>query len=136
MLSEGQSDEGLKCIRNIRDRYDGRKRSPFDEAECGHHYARAMASWAAILALTEFHYSAIDKSMAFTSKAGTYFWSNGYAWGTCTIAPATQSTDVRLSVVKGPLALKHFELKEVGEHDFEKTIKLKSGNEVAFSVAP
>jgi len=136
MLYEGQSDEGLKCIRNIRDRYDGRKRSPFDEAECGHHYARAMASWAAVLALTEFHYSAIDKSMTFTSKAGTYFWSNGYAWGTCTIAPAAQGTDVRLSVVKGQLALEHFELKGVGEHDFETTIELNSGNEVAFSVAP
>ena len=50
MLYEGMEQEGLQCIQNIRDRYDGRKRNPFDEAECGHHYARAMASWAAILA--------------------------------------------------------------------------------------
>ncbi len=57
MLYEGQRENGLKCIRAIRDRYDGKKRSPFDEAECGHHYARAMASWAAVLALTGFRYS-------------------------------------------------------------------------------
>lgn len=37
MLQEGQIQNELKCISNIRDRYDGRKRSPFDEAECGHH---------------------------------------------------------------------------------------------------
>ncbi len=40
MLYEGMTAEGLACIGDIRDRYDGRKRSPFDEAECGHHYAR------------------------------------------------------------------------------------------------
>ena len=44
------AEDGLRCIAAIRARYDGRKRSPFDEAECGHHYARAMASWAAVLA--------------------------------------------------------------------------------------
>ena len=33
MLYEGQTAAGLRCIQNIRDRYDGRKRSPFDEAE-------------------------------------------------------------------------------------------------------
>ncbi len=57
MLYEGQRDEGLRVIEAIRARYDGQRRSPFDEAECGHHYARAMASWAAMLALTGFHYS-------------------------------------------------------------------------------
>jgi hypothetical protein len=37
MLQEGMEEEGLRCIEAIRARYDGRKRSPFDEAECGHH---------------------------------------------------------------------------------------------------
>jgi hypothetical protein len=57
-----------KCIRNIRNRYDGRKRSPFDEAECGHHYGRAMASWSAPFTLTGFQYSGVYKSMTFTSR--------------------------------------------------------------------
>ena len=81
MLYEGQIEEGLRCIRDVRDRYDGRKRSPFDEAECGHHYARAMAAWAAVLALTGFRYSAVEKRMTFAAKDGSFFWSNGYAWG-------------------------------------------------------
>ena len=34
-----------QVVRDIRSRYDGRKRNPFDEAECGHHYARALAAW-------------------------------------------------------------------------------------------
>ena len=52
MIYEGMEEEGLQVMQNIRDRYDGAKRSPFDEAECGHHYARAMASWASVVALT------------------------------------------------------------------------------------
>ena len=34
-----------KVVRDIRARYDGIRRNPFDEAECGHHYARALAAW-------------------------------------------------------------------------------------------
>ena len=39
-----------RTVRDIRDRYDGRKRNPFDEAECGHHYARALAAWSVLKA--------------------------------------------------------------------------------------
>ena len=52
MLYEGQVETGLQCIRDIRDRYDGRKRSPFNEAECGYHYARAMAAWSTWISRT------------------------------------------------------------------------------------
>lgn len=85
MIYEGMVDEGLSCIESIRHRYDGRRRNPYDEAECGHHYARAMAAWSAVLALTGFHYSAVTRTMTFTASDGTYFWSTGDAWGTCTI---------------------------------------------------
>ncbi|MDT8390768.1 MAG: GH116 family glycosyl-hydrolase [Lentisphaeria bacterium] len=85
LIYEGMIDEGVALVGYIRDRYDGRKRSPFDEAECGHHYARAMAAWAEVLAFTGFHYSAVDKTMTFNAPDGTYFWSTGTAWGTCAI---------------------------------------------------
>ena len=85
MLYEGQTANGLKCIQSIRDRFDGEKRNPFDEPECGHHYARAMASWSAVLAWSGFQYSGADKKMSFTKKPGTYFWSNGYEWGTARV---------------------------------------------------
>ena len=45
MMFAGMAREGVECIANIRARYDGEKRNPWDEAECGHHYARAMAAW-------------------------------------------------------------------------------------------
>ncbi len=82
MLQEGMTEEGLRAIRDVRERYDGRKRNPYDEAECGHHYARAMAAWGAVVALSGFHYSGVTKSMTFANVPGHHFWSNG--WGTAT----------------------------------------------------
>jgi non-lysosomal glucosylceramidase len=45
MMNWGMVKEGVECVENIRARFDGEKRNPWDEPECGHHYARAMSSW-------------------------------------------------------------------------------------------
>ena len=85
MIYEGLETEGLRVIEAIRARYDGRKRSPWDEAECGHHYARAMASWASVLALTGFRYDGVAQSLSFAPRTDREqyraFWSIGSAWG-------------------------------------------------------
>jgi non-lysosomal glucosylceramidase len=134
MLYENQTDDGLTCIKNIRDRYDGRKRSPFDEAECGHHYARAMASWAAVLAMTGFHYSGVEKSMTFAAKDGTYFWSNGYAWGSCSVKQSAKGKLIELSVLQGELDLSSFTLDGFGRQQFDQPLKIKTGQKIKFSV--
>jgi len=118
MLQEGQTENSLLCIRNIRDRYDGKKRSPFNEAEAGHHYARSMMAWAGILATTGFQYSGVEKSMRFTSKPGTYFWSNGYSYGTCEI----KNNGAEITVLSGKLELDSFSLEGVGTKKFKTKI--------------
>lgn len=110
MLYEGQTEAALKCITSIRNRFDGEKRNPFDEPECGHHYARAMASWSAILAMSGFQYNALEKSMTITSKPGKYFWSNGYAWGTCEVKNKTAI----LKVQHGNIAINQFVVAGIG----------------------
>ena len=45
LLVDGHRDAALRIVADVRDRYDGRRRNPFDEVECGHHYVRSMASW-------------------------------------------------------------------------------------------
>lgn len=118
MLQEGQTKDGLKCIRNIRDRYDGRKRSPFNEAEAGYHYARSMIAWAGVLAISKFQYSAVENSMSFTSKPGTYFWSNGYSWGTCEV----KNKVAVLKVLFGKVELEKFSLDGVGSKNLNSKI--------------
>ncbi|WP_215222753.1 GH116 family glycosyl-hydrolase [Echinicola shivajiensis] len=116
MIYEGQDDKGLQVISDIRNRFDGRKRNPFSEPECGHHYARSMASWASILAISDFQYSGVDKSMQFTSNPGKYFWSNGYAWGTAKV----ENKQIELEVLFGNLELKKASL----NNGLNKKVKL------------
>ena len=127
MLYEGMTDEALKCAEAIRARYDGAKRNPFSEPECGHHYARSMASWSMIIAWSDFHYSGIEKTMSFTSRIGSYFWSNGYAWGKCTVAPH----GVTLEVLGGTLTLKKLTLSGKKE-PVAKNFQLKEGEKRYF----
>lgn len=138
LLYEGQIEEGLRVIRAIRARYDGRRRSPFDEAECGHHYARAMASWAAVLALTGFHYSGVEQAMelAAASRPSHVFWSNGAAWGTCRQTPGAGGTLVELSVIEGLLSLRRLRLTGLGEVEWEEPRRISQGERLDVEVGP
>jgi len=54
LIYEGRVREGLTLVSALRARHDGYRRNPWNEVECGHHYARSMASWALIPALSGF----------------------------------------------------------------------------------
>ncbi len=134
LIYEGDEEAGLSVIRDIRDRYDGRKRSPFDEAECGYHYARAMASWAAVPAVCGFQYSGVDRAMTFAAREGTWFWSNGWAWGTCRIGPAEGTAGKRTAEIKvlgGSLSLRSFTLGDAKPLVFKETKTLRAGESLA-----
>ena len=68
LIYEGCVEEGLEIVEAVRDRHDGVRRNPWDEVECGHHYARSMASWALLLALSGFHYDAADRRDCLRSR--------------------------------------------------------------------
>jgi uncharacterized protein (DUF608 family) len=65
LIYEGFVDEGLKVVEAVRARHDGMKRSPWDEVECGHHYARSLASYGVFLALTGFRCDAVNRKLFF-----------------------------------------------------------------------
>jgi uncharacterized protein (DUF608 family) len=52
LMMEGMAEEGLTVVRGVRGRYEGRVRNPFNEYECGNYYARAMASYALLAAMS------------------------------------------------------------------------------------
>jgi non-lysosomal glucosylceramidase len=134
MLYEGQIEDGLKCIANIRERYDGRKRSPFNEAECGHHYGRAMASWSAVLALTGFHYSGVTREIEFGNISGKYFWSDGYSWGTVEISKKGETRLLTLNVLNGKIDISKVSIRDIGSTGL-KTIKpIKAGENQSFTI--
>jgi uncharacterized protein (DUF608 family) len=65
LIYEGFIDEGLKIVEACRARHDGIKRSPWSEIECGHHYARSLASYGVLLALSGFRCDAVSKTLFF-----------------------------------------------------------------------
>jgi uncharacterized protein (DUF608 family) len=86
MFYSGMIPQGVEYIENLRARYDGVRRNPWDEAECGHHYARAMSSWSSVVALSGFHYEG-DRARVIARPQLPLdnfqcFWGTGTGWGT------------------------------------------------------
>ncbi|MEI6808855.1 MAG: GH116 family glycosyl hydrolase, partial [bacterium] len=134
MLYEGLTADGLRAMSAIRSRYDGKKRSPWNEAECGHHYGRAMASWGAIPAWTGFQYSGTEGEMTFAFRKGTWFWSNGSAFGTCRQQSAGRKTSIQLTVIAGALKLSRFTLNGKGSVTFRPTREIEGPGVIRFAV--
>jgi hypothetical protein len=65
LMAEGYVTEGLTIVKAMRSRYDGRIRNPWNEYECGNYYARAMASYSLLSALSGFRYSAVQRTLWF-----------------------------------------------------------------------
>jgi uncharacterized protein (DUF608 family) len=86
LMLTGQVKEGLDIVRASRNRYNGRVRNPFNEYECGHWYARALASYGYLQCLTGVRYDAVDKTLHIDSKIGdfTTFISTETGFGTVT----------------------------------------------------
>jgi uncharacterized protein (DUF608 family) len=119
MLFAGMIDEGLECIGNARRRFDGERRNPYDETECGHHYARAMASWSAVLALSGFRYHGGEKSVVATPRIHPErfrsIWTAGTGWGTFAQTIEAGKLTFKLNMAAGELACRSVELaREVG----------------------
>ncbi len=107
MISRGLENEGLELVRAIRDRYDGKKRNPWNEIECGSNYARAMASFALLPIYSRFKFDLPNGMLGFDPihKDGfKSFFSVGTAWGTL----SWNAGFIAVELCEGYLELKKF----------------------------
>lgn len=81
-------DEAISVISWVRERFSGVARNPFDEAECGRHYSRAMIAWGLFLAWTGQKFSAKNRTLKFRANLGNSClpWFVGSSWGTVQIS--------------------------------------------------
>lgn len=88
MLWEGLIDEALVMIKAIDDRYDGVSHNPWNEVECGDHYARAMASYGAFQALCGYSYDGPKGCIGIAPRLSpdrfAAFFSGAEGWGLAT----------------------------------------------------
>jgi len=106
MIFEGMVEEGLSIVKAVRDRYDGERRNPWSEFECGSHYARAMSSYALLLAMSGFEFDFTAQEIGFSpamekSTEFRCFWAAGSAWGVVELG----SGSFTLKVLGGSISL-------------------------------
>ena len=77
MLWEGLITEGLAVTRAVHDRYHPSRRNPWNEVECGDHYARSMASYGVFLAACGFEYHGPMGHLGFSPRVTLPSGANG-----------------------------------------------------------
>lgn len=105
LISEGFVVEGLTIVKAMRTRYDGRIRNPWNEYECGNYYARAMASYALLAALSGFRYSAVQRTLWFAPQLSIRpfktFFSTATGFGTISL----EDKSLRIQMLEGEVAV-------------------------------
>ncbi|SDC64762.1 Uncharacterized protein, contains GBA2_N and DUF608 domains [Paenibacillus sp. UNCCL117] len=133
MIQEGMIDEGIEIVQAIRDRYDGEKRNPWNEIECGSNYARSMASYSLLNAFSGFQFDLVENVIGFRParyEHGRFrtFWSLGSGWGTFEVT----QTGARLQLLGGSLQLSKLSLPQdlLGKINSVRT----AGRELSFRI--
>jgi len=100
----GMHAEAKALVHAVRERFDGRKRNPLDEYECGSYYARSMAAWGLLIAQSGFKADAQRDYVGFSfpPTPACWFWTYGNGWGTIR---ATE-TDIVFKVLGGSVRLR------------------------------
>ena len=108
LVYAGLPAEALRIEHALRGRYDGTARSPWNEIECGNHYARSLASWALLLAFSGAQWDAPSGTLSFDPvRDGRYLFTAGTAWGSVRVDGDT----LTLHVAGGTLSLQRLVLR-------------------------
>ena len=128
LISVGLVKEGIEIVKAVRSRHDGSVRNPWNEYECGSYYARAMASFSLLGALSGFRYSAVDQTLHFGPKLKkrpfVTFFSTAKGYGTISL----DKTSLDISVIEGRLAIERVVL-DLGKGSVELIVNIVANPE-------
>ncbi len=112
LAAEGFVEEALVICRAVHDRYNPSLKNPYNEVECGDHYARALASWGVYLALAGFEYHGPKGHLGFSPRItpdsfkAAFTWAEG--WGTFEQTRAARVQTERIDLKWGRLRARSF----------------------------
>jgi non-lysosomal glucosylceramidase len=117
MIWEGLTTEGLAVARAIHDRYHASRRNPWNEVECGDHYARSMASYGVFLAACGFEHHGPSGHVGFNPRITTTdgaskvtafksAFTSAQGWGTFTQSVAAPGCQCEVSLKWGKLRIR------------------------------
>lgn len=124
MIQEGLIDEAYQITKAARDRYDGRQkpsrggyngamRSPWNEIECGEHYARTMSSYSLLMGVEGYAYDGPAGALKFAPKVQpeglSAFFTTAEGWGSFEQKRAAGAQTDVISLARGKLSLRQLE---------------------------
>jgi uncharacterized protein (DUF608 family) len=133
LIYEGLIEEGFAIVKGARDRYDGIprppiQRNPWNEIECGGHYARAMSSWSLLLALSGWDYDGPRQALRLTPRHTPEnfkgFFAGPDGWGSLRQTRQGAAQRNELSVREGRLTVAEITL---ASNAAPKRLKVESG---------
>ncbi len=110
MIAEGKVEQGLILTRAVHDRYHASRRNPWNEIECGDHYARAMASYGTFVSMCGFEYHGPKQHIGFAPRMDGASFSAAFVaaegWGTFSQQVGPSTLDASLSLKWGRMRLR------------------------------
>jgi non-lysosomal glucosylceramidase len=122
-IMEGMVAEGMELLQALRNRYDGSRRNPYNEIECGDHYSRAMAGWSVSEAISGLRWDATRDAVRFTpieTNGSTRLpFIVGAGWGTLSTERDASGYRAEITCTYGEVPLRQLVLGDVesGEVD-------------------
>ncbi len=117
MIWEGMLEKGLAIGKAISDRYQPKHRNPYNEVECGDHYARALASYSAFMAICGYKYNGPEGKLAFGPRMQKENFKAAFTtaegWGQFIQKVEKNKLFVAINLRYGLLKIKEFSLDKV-----------------------
>jgi non-lysosomal glucosylceramidase len=131
LVAEGFVEDGLAIVKGVRARHDGYRRNPWNEFECGSHYARSLASWSVLTALSGYQFDMPNKHLGFSPRVWPVgfksLWTVDSGWGTFEQDISAGHALVTLQALAGSLDLQSLSLGSLGGM---RLVKASLGNRV------
>ena len=114
MIAEGMLQEGLAITRMVHDRYHAARRNPWNEVECGDHYARSMASYGVFLRACGYEHHGPQGHLGFAPRLtpGDFkcAFTTAEGWGSFSRKSDAQGSQSEIAVRWGRLRLRTLSL--------------------------
>jgi hypothetical protein len=137
MIWEGLVTEGLAVTRAIHDRYHPSRRNPWNEVECGDHYARSMASYGVFLAACGYEYHGPNGHLGFAPRVTSETpgmpsqfkaaFTTAQGWGAFSQQASSAALNCRIDLKWGTLTLRSLAL-ELPENLSPTTFQVTSNH--------
>jgi hypothetical protein len=129
----------MAILKTLDERYDGNKRNPFNEVECGDHYGRSMASYGAFIAITGFTYHGPKQHIGFAPKLTPENFKAAFTaaegWGSYSQKISEGKLRADLTVKYGQVSIRTMSLVPPAGTGVRKVSAMVDGKSLAASVS-